>query len=130
MKEQINRYARGTFEYEPLSAVTEPEMIIAAVKKNCEQSEGSPGHTGAEKSSDTGYAGSVKISERIGREIKGLLFSTNKRVRLSTDRFIGMENTVGYLVDVPLPIRRQPQAGTLCCRGSLSNTNVSAWAKC
>ena len=29
MKEQINRYARGTFEYEPLSAVTEPEMIIA-----------------------------------------------------------------------------------------------------
>ena len=37
MKEQINRYARGTFEYEPLSAVTEPEMIIAAVKKNCEQ---------------------------------------------------------------------------------------------
>ena len=46
MKEQINRYARGTFEYEPLSAVTEPEMIIAAVKKNCEQSEGSPGHAG------------------------------------------------------------------------------------
>lgn len=100
MKEQINRYARGTFEYEPLSAVTEPEMIIATVKKNCEQSEGSPGHAGAEESSDTGYAGSVKISEIIGREIKGLLFSTNKRVRLSTDRFIGMENTVGYLVDV------------------------------
>ena len=100
MKEQINRYARGTFEYEPLSAVTEPEMIIATVKKNCEQSEGIPGHAGAEESSDTGYAGSVKISERIGREIKGLLFSTNKRVRLSTDRFIGMENTVGYLVDV------------------------------
>ena len=52
MKEQINRYARGTFEYEPLSAITEPEMIIAAVKKNCEQSEGIPGHAGAEKPSD------------------------------------------------------------------------------
>ena len=78
MKEQINRYARGTFEYEPLSAVTEPEMIIAAVKKNCEQSEGSPGHAGAEKPSDTGYAGSVKISERIGREIKDYCFQPIK----------------------------------------------------
>ena len=49
MKEQINRYARGTFEYEPLSAVTEPEMIIATVKKNCEQSEGIPGQYGLPK---------------------------------------------------------------------------------
>ena len=34
MKEQINRYARGAFEYEPLSVLVEPSAIDDVVWKN------------------------------------------------------------------------------------------------
>lgn len=96
MKEQINRYARGAFEYEPLSAKMEPEMIIATVRKNAMQQ-------GRRKAGDVrkvGYEGSVCITEEKGREIKGLVYSTNNRVHLMTDCFIGSENNIRYEVDV------------------------------
>ena len=85
MKEQINRYARGAFEYEPLSVLIEPEMIIASAKRKGADIEGADG--------------SICISEKYGREIKGLLYSTNNRVRLDSSKFIGSDCVVGYQVD-------------------------------
>ena len=85
MKEQINRYARGAFEYEPLSALIEPEMIIASAKRKGADIEGADG--------------SICISEKYGREIKGLLYSTNNRVRLNSSKFIGQNCVVSYQVD-------------------------------
>ena len=81
MKEQINRYARGAFEYEPLSAVTEPQSINDVVWKNKE------------------YSGSLRISELHGREIKGLIYSSNNRVQLKLDRFMGERAVIAYNVD-------------------------------
>lgn len=98
MKEQINRYARGAFEYEPLSAKIEPEMIIATAKKNTLQREKSSSIAGS--SCSVGYEGSICITEENGRELKGLVYSTNNRVKLMTDRFVGIENTIHYEVDV------------------------------
>ena len=81
MKEQINRYARGAFEYEPIAAVTEPQSISDAVWKNRE------------------YSGSFRISEIKGREIKGLVYSTNNRVIAKTDRFFGEKAVIAYTVN-------------------------------
>ena len=61
LKEQINRYARGAFEYEPLSAKIEPEMIIATAKKNTLQREKSSSIAGS--SCSVGYEGSICITE-------------------------------------------------------------------
>lgn len=81
MKEQINRYARGAFEYEPIAAVTEPQSISDAVWKNRE------------------YTGSFRISEVKGREIKGLVYSSNNRVQAKTDRFFGEKAVISYTVN-------------------------------
>ena len=80
MKEQINRYARGVFEYEALSVLVEPSAIDDVVWKN------------------QVYTGNLMIQERDNREFKGLLYSTNNRVKPASSQFVG-NSTIEYTVD-------------------------------
>lgn len=81
MKEQINRYARGAFEYEPLSVLVEPSAIDDVVWKN------------------QVYTGRLVIQERDGRDIKGLVYSTNNRVMPASSQFVGDNSVIDYTID-------------------------------
>lgn len=81
MKEQINRYARGVFEYEPLLAIAEPSSVSEVVLKNQD------------------YTGKLNIKEQRGRELKGIVYSTNNRIHIVNPQFIGSESAVEYTID-------------------------------
>lgn len=81
MKEQINRYARGVFEYEPLLAEVFPPAVSGVVWKN------------------QVFTGTLRIKERFNREIKGLIYSTNNRIHIVNTQFVGTDSTIGYTVD-------------------------------
>ena len=81
MKEQINRYARGAFEYYPLSIQISPEAISTNVENN------------------KPFRGQIRIAEASGRSVKGIVYSSNDRVRLINDQFIGADNYIEFEVD-------------------------------
>lgn len=81
MKEQINRYARGAFEYETLATEVYPVSIDDAAQKNKE------------------YIGTLNVRERLGRDIKGLVYSSNSRVQVVNSQFIGSDNVIEYRID-------------------------------
>lgn len=81
MKEQINRYARGVFEYEPLLAIVEPSSVSEVVLKNQD------------------CTGKLNIREQRGRELKGIVYSTNNRIHIVNSQFIGSESTIEYTID-------------------------------
>lgn len=81
MKEQINRYARGAFEYDPLFIQISPEAIEANVENN------------------RIFRGRLHIVEAKLRTVKGIVYSLNDRVRVINDQFIGADNYIDYEVD-------------------------------
>ncbi len=80
MKEQINRFARGVFEYEPPVLETTESNIYAVVDKNRQ------------------FEGSITIFERNGKNLKGVIYSDNDKVILKEDTFAGDRTTIGYTV--------------------------------
>ena len=81
MKEKINRYARGVFEFDPQKVVTDENNIFAIVDKNKE------------------FKGTFCIYEEKGRELKGLVYSGDDRVRIAECSFIGSRVNIDYCVE-------------------------------
>lgn len=81
MREQINRFARGDFEFYPLEALASADEVNDTVWKN------------------KGYQGELIIKEARLREIKGVAYSSNNKVRLLNTQFVGAENRIAYIVD-------------------------------
>ena len=81
MKEKINRYARGVFEFDPQKVVTDENNIFAIVDKNKE------------------FKGTFCIYEEKGRELKGLVYSGDDRVRIAECSFIGSRDNIYYCVE-------------------------------
>lgn len=82
MKEQINKYAKGKFEYNALSTQVNPADISCTVYKNVP------------------YTGRIDIWERYNRVIKGLVYSSNNKVILKNHQFVGEKNTIEYTIDM------------------------------
>lgn len=81
MKEKIERFSKGDFEYElPFICLSEEEIRITLE---------------AEKKSN----GSFVISNTDSREMKGVIYSSNRLVRLMNPTFQGTEATVSYEID-------------------------------
>lgn len=81
MKEQINKYARGVFEYEPLLAKVSPAAVSDVVQKN------------------QTYSGKIRVKENLSRELKGIAYSTNNRIHICNTQFIGEDCVIEYTVD-------------------------------
>lgn len=80
MKDQINRYARGVFEYNPPVIEVKENSIYAVVDKN------------------RGYSGSINISVGDERTIKGIITTDNDKVVLDSGTFVGNRVAIGYSV--------------------------------
>lgn len=86
MKEQINRYARGIFDYEFPEIQAEEKNIFEVVDRN------------------RVFRGELHISEKNGKSIKGIVYSDNDRVVVENGGFAGSSATVDYYVksdDIP-----------------------------
>ncbi len=81
MKDRINRYARGVFDYE------QPKLDITEYY--------------IEKRIDTNstYKGTLCLNVKNDRVAKGIVHSTNSQVKLIETGFDGNENTISYYVD-------------------------------
>ncbi len=81
MRERINRLAKGIVDAEQLKILVTPETITETV------------HAGEVTRKE------LYVAEAQGRFIKGLVYSSNMRVRLVSDTFGGNRNRVSYEVD-------------------------------
>lgn len=81
MKEQIDRYARGLFEYDPLVAIADEKNIFVVVDKNRE------------------FRGYIHIKEQMDRELKGVVYSSNDQVVIDEEGFAGSNVKVTYFVN-------------------------------
>lgn len=80
MREQINRYARGTFEYDVSAIRLNENRIHGIVDLN------------------RGYEGKISFDEVHGRPIKGVVYSSNDKVVLRTGTFSGEKIELPYYV--------------------------------
>lgn len=81
MKDQINRFARGVFEYNtPVLEVTE-DNICAVVDRNRK------------------FNGVINIFERNKKQLKGIIYSDNDKVILKDSTFLGSKITIRYTVN-------------------------------
>ncbi len=80
MKNQINRFARGVFEYSPPILEVLENNINEAVEKNRE------------------FNGTISIVEKEGRDLKGIIYSDNNKVVLKDNTFLGNNITIPYVV--------------------------------
>ena len=81
MKALVDRLAIGKIEYE----IPQIELSVAAIEQtvaagNC-------------------FNGSFKVDSLNGIPVKGLIYSTNSRLKIEKEQFGGMENKVSYSVD-------------------------------
>lgn len=81
MRDQINRYARGTFDYD-VPVISLSTSSINDVVNRC-----------------TVYEGAIRIAEPSGRELKGIVYSTNGKVNVTNSNFIGNDNVILYTVN-------------------------------
>lgn len=81
MKEQINRFARGVFEYNPPVLEIADSSIYNVVDKNRD------------------FYGSINIFERDGKQLKGVIYSDNDKVILRDSTFLGSNATIRYTVN-------------------------------
>ena len=81
MKEKIERFARGDFEYELPSLQVSVEEIVIRVEAGKQ------------------YEGSFTIGNSAQRIMKGLLYSSNRLLTLSQTSFIGKEINITYRFD-------------------------------
>lgn len=80
MKDQINKFARGVFEYEPPVLEVSETSVYAVVEKNRE------------------YEGYLHIYERTGKDLKGIVYSDNDKVIIYDSSFSGSKGTIPYSV--------------------------------
>lgn len=81
MKEQINRFARGVFEYEPAVIRIKDSLIDAVVDKNRE------------------YVGVIEFEEATDKNLKGIIYTDNDKVLLKSNTFFGNKVRAEYEVD-------------------------------
>lgn len=81
MKEQINRFARGVFEYNPPVLEVSDSRVCAVVDKN------------------RAFNGVLNVFEREGRPLKGVIYSDNDKVILKDRTFLGSKATIRYTVN-------------------------------
>ncbi len=84
MKDKINRYARGVFEYES------PKLDISEyfVEK--------------ELDINSTFTGELHLNGKNGKPVKGVIYSTNSLVKLIKNNFYGEENVLTYVVDASM----------------------------
>lgn len=80
MKELIEKLSLGTTEY------TKPEMEV-----NVEE-------ISIRLETEKTYTGSFKVYSTNGKKLKGIVFSTDGRLTIENNQFIGMENIITYKV--------------------------------
>lgn len=80
MKEQINRYARGVFEYEPPVIEAKESSIYAVIDKN------------------RAYTGHIVFYGQDGRKLKGVIYTDNDKVVLKENSFMGDRISIEYTV--------------------------------
>ncbi len=80
MRDQINKFARGVFEFEPPVLEVTEASIYAVVAKNIE------------------YKNNIHIFERNQKELKGIIYSDNDKVVLEDNHFLGCEIIIPYSV--------------------------------
>ncbi len=81
MKEQINRFARGVFEYNPPVLEVSDSRVYAVVDKNRD------------------FYGVINIFEPEGKQLKGVIYSDNDKVILRDSTFLGSRATIRYTVN-------------------------------
>lgn len=81
MKDQINRYARGVFEYEPEIISVKDSSINVIVDRNRE------------------HTGTIEFGSVSGRDIKGIIYTDNDKVKLKENTFYGNHISVQYMVN-------------------------------
>ncbi len=96
MKEKIERFAKGIFEYEI------PELIVSEKRLRLSAEAGKKRY------------GSICIKNREGKRMKGVLYVTGKVLSLQEAEFVGAECEIGYEVNAEFL-----QAGEICT-GSIS----------
>lgn len=78
MKDKIERFSNGDFEYElPFICLSEEEIRITVEMGKS-------------------YVGSFTISNSMEREMKGIIYSSNRLMQLASPSFAGVSNTVVY----------------------------------
>ncbi len=78
LKDKIERFSNGDFEYElPFICLSEEEIRITV-------------ETGKS------YEGSFIISNSMEREMKGIIYSSNRLMQIESSSFLGISNTVIY----------------------------------
>ncbi len=81
MKEKIERFSRGEFEYElPYVCLSEEEIKLSA----------EAGKT---------YEGTFTISNSVGRTMQGCVYSSNRLMQITNSEFQGELNTITYRFD-------------------------------
>lgn len=81
MKEQINRFARGVFEYEPPRLEVTDNTIFAVVDRN------------------KAFDGAINVFEKNNKPLKGIVYSDNDKVIIKDGAFVGSRATIKYTVD-------------------------------
>lgn len=96
LKEKIERFAKGDFEYELPSislSVDELQITVEAGK----------------------YAeGSFVVSNSTGRPMKGIVYSSNRQMKLENQLFNGIENIIRYKFDATYLAKGETINGQLC----------------
>lgn len=80
MKDQINKYARGVFEYDPPVIRAKESSVYSVVDKN------------------RSYKGTISLYEEQGREIKGIIYTDNDKVVLPVKSFCKDKVALEYSV--------------------------------
>ncbi len=81
MKDQINRFARGVFEYEPVQISVKDSLINAVIDRNRE------------------YTGVIEFGSNSDKNIKGIIYTDNDRVQLKSNSFYGNKIRAEYTVN-------------------------------
>lgn len=80
MKDQINKFARGVFDYEPPMLESEEGSVCRTVYRNKD------------------YFGRLRFFERNGKELRGIVYSDNDKVVIRNNTFLGSDATIEYSV--------------------------------
>lgn len=81
MKEKIERFSKGIFEYEQPEIVLSQEVIEVFVNEG------------------TVYSGSFSIRNEASTSMKGVIYSTSKLIRIENSTFVGIRNDIFYAID-------------------------------
>ena len=95
MKEKIERLAKGTFEYEM------PELLVSETEL----------HVYVEEGMQT--SGAIRVKNREGKRMKGVLYVTGKILTLEDTNFVGTECELPYSADARMLLAGEVHTGTI-----------------